>query len=62
MAKDSSQKNWHSEIKKISQLPQRKDSTEDQLRDLIYISNQFRFYDASDYIRKQLTNLNIKIK
>ncbi len=45
---------WKDELKKISACPQRQDSLNDQLRDLVIVSNKFGFYDASDFIENML--------
>jgi len=42
--------NWKEELQKVKYCPQRQDSTDNQLRDLIQIANKFGFYDASDYL------------
>lgn len=42
---------WKEELEKVIQCPQRQDSLEDQIKDLIYIANKFGFYDASDYLK-----------
>lgn len=41
---------WKKEIRKVTPCPQRQDSVNAQLRDLIVIANKFGFYDASDYL------------
>lgn len=41
---------WREELDKINGCPQRQDSTNEQLIDLIIIANKFGFYDAADYI------------
>jgi hypothetical protein len=38
----------------IPQLPQRQDSTTDQLRDLIAVANRLGMYDAAEWIEKGL--------
>lgn len=43
---------WIKELRKIEQLPQRQDSTNEQMVDLYTIANKFGFYDAADYIRE----------
>ena len=42
---------WVNELSKVSQCPQRQDSLEDQLKDLVDIANKFGFYDAADYLK-----------
>jgi len=42
---------WQIELEKIDRVPQRQDSLDDQLNDLITIANRFGFYDAADYLR-----------
>jgi len=46
---------WQKELKKVGKCPQRQDSTEDQLRDLIVIAHKFGFYDAADFIKNRIT-------
>lgn len=36
----------------ISQMPQRQDSLEDQLRDLIAVANRLGMYDAADWVKQ----------
>jgi hypothetical protein len=43
---------WINELRKIDQLPQRQDSTNEQMVDLYTIANKFGLYDAADYIRE----------
>jgi hypothetical protein len=38
----------------IPSLPQRQDSTTDQLRDLMAVANKLGMYDACDWIRDRL--------
>lgn len=45
---------WREVLKNTPQCPQRQDSTEDQLRDLVGIANKFGFYDAADAIKNLL--------
>lgn len=42
---------WKSELEKINKCPQRQDSLNEQLKDLIIIANKLGFYDASDFIK-----------
>lgn len=37
-----------------NQIPQRQDSSYDQLRDLYVIANRMKMYDAADRIRRDL--------
>lgn len=41
-------------LQSVPKLPQRQDSTTDQLRDLYVIANHFGLYDAADVIAKRL--------
>lgn len=43
---------WKEELDKVNKdnCPQRQDSTLDQLVDLMHIANRFGFYDAADYL------------
>lgn len=41
---------WKTEISKIQKCPQRQDSLQEQLIDLISIANELGFYDASKFI------------
>lgn len=38
-------------LDRLPQLPQRQDSTEAQLRDLVAFANKLGLYDAADFIR-----------
>lgn len=46
--------NWKEEILKLNKCPQRQDSTRNQLKDLIQISEILGFYDAADYIKLKI--------
>lgn len=46
---------WLKQLENVKQCDQRKDSTIDQLKDLILVADRFGFYDASDYL-KAITN------
>ena len=39
------------DFEKIPELPQRQDSLNDQLEDLIAVANRLGMYDASDFLR-----------
>lgn len=43
-------KYWFSEVLKMGQCPQRQDSLNNQLTDLILVANKLGFYDAADYL------------
>jgi hypothetical protein len=43
---------------KYGKLPQRRDSTVDQLKDLIVIAERFGFYDAADYLKQNYFVIN----
>lgn len=43
-------------LKSVPSLPQRQDSTNDQLRDLRAVATRLGMYDAADYIRVVLEN------
>ena len=61
---------WRTELAKVANCPQRQDSLDAQLNDLINIANKFGFYDAADFLKNSnklsdgmLTNgLNKKAK
>ncbi len=40
-------------FQEIPQLPQRQDSTSDQLEDLVKVAERLGMYDAADYIRNR---------
>ena len=46
---------WKKELNKVTNCPQRQDSTVDQCRDLIQIANKFGFYDAADLLKQIVT-------
>lgn len=49
------QEEWMRTVtKSIPKLPQRQDSTTDQLLDLIGVANQLGLYDAADFIKNSL--------
>ena len=49
------QEEWFREVsKRLPKMPQRQDSTTDQLRDLIGVANQLGLYDAADFIKDTL--------
>ena len=48
---------WSLELNKIDRLPQRQDSLDGQLKDLITIANRFGFYDAADHIRYNILKI-----
>lgn len=50
------------ELKKLQKLPQRQDSTIDQLRDLLPIANRLGMYDAADYMRQAVDRADAAIK
>lgn len=43
---------WEKEVKKMEQCPQRQDSMNEQLKDLIGVANKLGFYDAADYLKE----------
>lgn len=45
-------------LRAIPQKPQRQDSTNDQLRDLMFVANRLGMYDAADIIRNILEQRN----
>ena len=45
---------WQEEFKRIKSCPQRQDSLNAQLSDLITIANKLGFYDAADYLHSVL--------
>jgi hypothetical protein len=51
---------WKKELRKVTPCPQRQDSLNDQLRDLIVIANKFGFYDASYHLQNKLESKAIK--
>lgn len=46
-----SNQNWIDVVNSLPKLPQRQDSTADQLVDLIMVANKLGMYDAADVIR-----------
>ena len=41
-------------LSNVESMPQRQDSTRDQLLDIIVVAEKFGMYDAADYLKDQL--------
>lgn len=50
------------ELEKLQKLPQRQDSTIEQLRDLLPIANRLGMYDAADYMRQAVDRTDVALK
>jgi len=51
----SEQQDWLREVTKhIPDMPQRQDSTTDQLRDLVCVAQRLGLYDAADIVKQFL--------
>ena len=43
---------WKEAIDAMEKMPQRQDSLNDQLRDLVHVANKLGFYDAADHLKR----------
>jgi hypothetical protein len=54
--------NLKTELAKLTQQPQRQDSTNDQLRDLRDFANKLGLYDAADLIKTIVAASELKLR
>ena len=50
------------DMSKIPELPQRQDSTYEQLKDLYVVANKLGMYDAADFIKARLDQIESNLR